>query len=199
MVRQRFYGEDSPFGRWLRMQGVSKDGKPANLPSNHVDFGLTASDVDFVLRNWKRKSSYQWIQSTMLIEIKTRGAEIKFPQDALMNNLSMFAGDRNAGKFHVRFWGWFGLRLSGECPSTSEKIIWCGYKWKTRVGGCDMESYFEKEISEEFLIGICRFDVNPCSLRPWKPESSHHGSRLLVEKEKTELGFEVEKTIRKKW
>jgi len=189
MTRMRYYGNDSDFGGWLRDQ--------TELPSNSIDFGLVASDVDFVVQNWKRKATGQHFLAMMFVEIKTRGGEVKFPQSLMLENLSRFSGDVETPKKVVRFFGWFSLQMSGTRPDNSEWMVWRRFKWKK--SGCDTSKVLCDKISLEQLISLLRFDIHPSSLRPWNPEISHHGSKTIIETLTTELGMKVDFPIRKVW
>jgi hypothetical protein len=69
MTRQEFlHNRDLSFSGWIRK----------NLPDSSE--GFMVSDLDFILQNWKTKK-------IMLIEVKTRNAELRSWQYNLFSNL----------------------------------------------------------------------------------------------------------------
>jgi hypothetical protein len=76
--------------------------------------GLNISDIDTVLDEYNQKK-------IMLIEFKTHGKDITWAQRQTFGRLNkiMKAG---SSVINYEYRGFFVIRLSGECPETSEEI-----------------------------------------------------------------------------
>jgi len=175
--RIRHFDQDTPFGDWLRKQ---KD-----LPSNSDDFGFVATDVDMVVQNWKRNDTGQSIKNMMQIEVKTRnGGSTGVPhaQMETLSILSSFAGEKRCNNLLFRFYGVFFLTLSNTSPENSEDIWWCGWKYheddEQKIVRLTKSNLIWHKITEETLISLLRFDINPITLEPM---SFFHDSDELEE------------------
>lgn len=190
-TKVRMYGEDTPFGDWLRSN--------RRIPSNSLDCGVVASDVDMTVMRYKRKETGKVIQSIMQVEVKTRMSECDFAQSCIMSSLSAFSGVRSFRDRTLINYGVCFIHMSGTSPLDSDVIRWRRFPWfkhdkKKEFGAAEMR---DTAINVSTLESILRFDLHPISLKPYRPEFSHHGHRLITVKETTPLGFVTEKTIRK--
>lgn len=177
MTRQRTYGEDTPFGAWLRRQ-------PA-LSSTH----FVASDVDWVLHRYRLdedKVGTRDLNFMMLLETKTHGARLNSSQQETLwfqHQLLKRSGQlRLIGARAKRAVWSFGvsvLVMDGESPACGG-MVWARF----RSDG----SLSEKCVSEQQLIQLFRFDLHPDSLKPMIARR-HHKTREMVVCEKTQLGF----------
>ena len=193
MTRIRYYDLDSPFGAWLRRQ--------KSLPSNSVEIGFVATDIDLIAHCWKRRPTGNLIQCLLYIEVKTRCADFRFSQFETLSALSAFAGQRNFEDVQYRFYGTAFLLLSGTDPSNSDRIVWKRFPFirNVRKKRLSQEDLIATDIDEEKLVEILSFTRHPISLRKFRPEKSHHGSKVVYSTEMTPLGFEVDVVKRKVW
>jgi len=193
-VKIRHYDQDTPFGAWLRAKGQSGE-----LPSNSIEVGVTASDVDMVVRCWKNNASGKQIQCIVWLEVKTRNGDCDYAQDSLFSAMSVFAREVQLDDFNVRFYGIFRLRMSGTSPINSQVMLWERWPWKRHGVSKPYHKadLIKSVISESVLVRILKSELHPCTLLEWKPHKSHHGSNTIYEPVTTELGFTVDKPIRK--
>ena len=190
MTRIRHYGTDTPFGAWLRKQPT--------LPSNGVDFGLTATDVDMVVRCWKKRPTGQLLECILLIEVKTRGGQSGYGQRSIFESLHSFHGQKNNKDKSIRFYGVATLTMELTDPEDSAWMKWSRYKWNQH-GNVDSLVPVVDFITADQLRGILRFDLHPSSLRKFAPHVTHHGSTEIVVTESSPLGFEYDRVIRKQF
>ena len=191
----RHYDHDTPFGAWLR---ANKD----KIPSNGVETGTTANDVDFVIHCWKRKNTGEQIKAITQVEIKTRCGEVAFQQMEAFSTLSAFAGVRDFKDAQYRFYGVCFLLLSHTRPDNSDTIVWKRFPVQVKTDVKEKlvpSAMLIDRITEAQLIGILTSDLHPISLRKFRPGWLHHGRKSVVVTEMTELGFPVEKVVHKRW
>lgn len=195
--RIRHYGEDSPFGSWLRER--NKDG---TIPSTSLEFGVTANDVDMVINRWKCKPTGTRVNSILMVEIKTRGGELSYSQECLSSLMSCFAAARNFPNCQVRFYGCASLIMSGTSPDNSDWMQWRRFpvlikQSKTKV--FVKRDWLVDQITKSQLIDLLRFDLHPISLRKCSIEQVKHGKTRIERTVKTPLGFDVDEIIWKQY
>ena len=170
--------EESAFGRWMR---------------NHEQLlsqnGYVFSDLDYVAHRYKVGNDRE-IQFMMAFEVKTRGAEPKGWQDDTLGFFNRFIRNRRKtpgnrsirdqaenrpeillSKLNKRFvivraFGMHLLQFSGTYPPDSREEDGGWIKWD------------RKKISEETLIGLLQFNVDPDSLAQMDLRK-HHIPKLL--------------------
>jgi len=194
MTKIRYYDSDTPFGQWLRSQ--------KELPSNSIDFGLIASDVDMLVEVWKTKRTGKVIKSIMMIEVKTRQADSDFAQMQLLSAMSAFAGKKDFPDVQFRFYGVCFLLLDGTQPDNSSKMIWRRFPLKMlspTKSTFDAGHLISSDITKAQLLQLLRLEIHPISLRTFQPETSHHGSKLITIAESMPLGFNVDRVVKKSW
>lgn len=152
MTVDRRYGEDTPFGKWLR--------EYPELDSITNRMGIT--DCDYWSHQYRAHTDrvgVRAVDSIMLIEVKTNMADPPFSQrDTLriINELLRMASMNKTGRRrhvrlkidretrHVRCYGVHLLQMSGDRPDNSANILWDG-----------------KTITEEMLVDVWRFYRDP--------------------------------------
>lgn len=193
--RVRHYDKDTPFGAWLRRNADK-------IPSNGIETGTTANDVDMVISCWKNRRTGTQIRSLTQIEIKTRCGDVAFQQMEAFSTLSAFAGVRNFSDIQFRFYGVCFLMLSGTSPDDSDQMFWKRFPISVRFDGKTKPTPKEMlvdKISQSQLIGLLTAELHPISLRKFRPEVTHHGGKIVFTTETTPLGFTVDRIIHKKW
>lgn len=184
MTTARRYGEDNPFGSWLRTQ--------EELDSHQHAF--TANDADWILLKYMTQfdaEGTRQVQLSMFVEVKTNGAEPKgsqletlFFHDQLLRKkgkVRRLRGDK------VMLWsfGVFVLSLDGTHPVDGELVRWGIFDMRGKLSWC--VSRRERSIVE--LLGFKR--------NPRKPQERlslrrHHKTRQVIVEETADLGFKVE-------
>lgn len=176
-----WHTQETPFERWMR--------NSQDLDSRIA--GIVRFDCDVLLHRYRTecdKRGARDIQCIMFIEVKCRGANV---DDAQRDTLSMFSQvlrnrktnrhqkrlGRHAGNHTpyaqcysqkmrrpicLRMYGGHLLRMAGDEPTGSDWILWDN-----------------KPITEEQLIGILKFDLDPDSLEPidWRRRYSDFEER----------------------
>ena len=195
MVRLRYYEQDTPFGQWLRHQG-----QLGHLPSNSVDLGVTATDVDMVINCYKNRATGKKVKCIFWIEVKTRCGEVRFAQSEIFRMVNAFAGLKTFSGVDYRFYGVLRLRMSGTAPDNSdhmwwERWPWSKHGWKRLPEETEIQSTV---IQADTLSSILRCELHPTSLKPWKVERDHHGTTTVMEVEERPL-FTVERPVIKRY
>lgn len=193
----RHFGDETPFSSWLRSKHKSGD-----IPSVSPDLGVVFTDIDLLVQCWRKKTTGESIRSMFIIEVKTRNGILTRPQESIYSAMQAFAGQRVFGNQVIRFYGCMSLLLNGTSPNNSDRIIWKRFPMivKNRAKQVpNVDNMIETDISESQLISLLRFDIHPVSLRAFRPERSHHGSRITVRTVLTELGFPVEEVVKEQW
>jgi len=154
-VARRNPAEETSFGRWIR-----------NHPGlDSIRQRLSVTDSDYWIHQYRAHHDQvgsRAVDSIMLVELKTFGAELRYSQrDTLhLTNqlLRMVCVKANGKRRFVRLRGdtgevrlvrCFGVQqlvLSSDEPTSSRKILWNG-----------------QVISEEMLVDLLRFDRDPDS------------------------------------
>jgi len=193
----RHFGDETPFSSWLRCKN-----KTGEIPSISPDLGVVFTDIDLMVQCWRKKKTGESIQSMFIIEVKTRNGILTRPQESIYTAMQAFSGQRVFGSKIIRFYGCMSLLLNGTSPSNSDRIIWKRFPMTVKDKYRSIptiDQMIETDISENELVSILRFDTHPVSLRPFNPETSHHGSRTTSRVVLTELGFPVEEIIKEQW
>jgi hypothetical protein len=190
MTRNRIYGEDTPFGKWMRSQGRI-DG---TMPST----AFVSSDCDFIIHRYKTVvDSYgtREVQAQMLLEVKTNGARPGFSQvdsmwlTHLCANTSsprrrVLDSDRLIIHHGVSF-----LSLSGTTPDNSKTMEWGRFR---RAAAIEW-----REISADNLIDLMMFDIHPDNFER-NPYRRHHRTKHLEQVVAFPIGFSAPVTITKR-
>lgn len=159
-------GFEGPFEDWLRK----------NKELDSIVQRLSISNSDFWIhqfRSHRDRVGERSIDNIMLVEVKTDGADIPFAQrDTLIlvnqllrrssNNRYKVLKDMKGLRRLVQCFGVHLLQLSSDRPDNSDLIRW------DRVA-----------VTEDMLIRIIRFDLNPYTLEP-RSERRHHVSPPTV-------------------
>lgn len=182
MTRDRVYGEDTEFSRWMRSN--------KNLPSYSSDCGFVATDSDFLIHRYMTVvdgKGTREVQGIMHLEAKTRGATPTKSQADTLFKLNAFRGDKRIGN-KVRYFGVSIVSFSGTSPIDSHTIHWGRFRKNT-------SSIKYTEVTVEQLESLLLFERCPDSLQR-NPYRRHHKSHELIVEEHLPLGFPVQRIIR---
>jgi hypothetical protein len=182
----RRYGEDTPFGRWVRYQ--------ADLDSRM--FAFTLNDADWIFHTYappidgKRK---RWVQLMLMAEVKTNGA---VPSSWQRETL-FFMHQRLEGKGSVKklggdrmtLWhfGAFFLQFSGTEPSDSDRIRWGQFDKNGEIT-------WKRIQNTEELVEIIGLRTDPQTFEPVDLRA-HHSDRIITRRVQTPLGFFIEEVV----
>lgn len=164
MTSVRRDGNEAPFSDWIR-----------NHPSLHsIRERLSVMDADYWIHQYRAKSDKigdRKIDSIMCVELKTFERDLPYAQrDTLRLISAMYrqVAYTKDGKIRtmrldmgneirtVRMYGYFVLRLERDRPDKSRWIEWNG-----------------RQIDEEMLVDILRFQRDPRTLNP-RSDRRHH-------------------------
>jgi hypothetical protein len=171
MTRDRIYGEDTPFGRWMREQGRIAGTMPSSA--------FVSSDCDYMIHRYKTVvDGYgtRDVQALMILEVKTNGAKPRFAQVDSMWLMHLCANTNkprrkveHSGKvvFHhgVSF-----LSMSGTTPDNSQVMQWGRFERSASIGW--------RNINTVNLIDLMMFDIHPDNFER-NPYRRHHKSQTI--------------------
>lgn len=185
MIRERVFGTDPDFCAWLRRQ-------KKELPSYSQNVGFVASDVDLIIHRYMTAVDglgTREIQSTMLLEVKTRNGK---PSHSQLDTLNVWHQTINAKKMVnekvIRNFGVSILILSGTDPDNSETIQWGRFNSIT-------SNIHYRQINIWQLFKLLKFELHPDNLT-LQPFRRHHKTSEITVIEQLPLGFHVEKIIK---
>lgn len=185
MVRQRIFGSDADFMRWVRSRGDL-------FPSSSNQCAYVASDVDTLWHQYKTVVDGQGtreVQAIMFLEVKTRSGQLTpSQQDTLFKfHKSIKPSTRVQGAL-IRNLGVSVVYLDGKDPDDSLCIQWGRFNedGKLRL----------VTISYEQFIALMQFELHPDTLQNKTPFRRHHKETAFIALEETPLGFTVERLVR---
>lgn len=189
MTRARVWGEDSPFGDWLR--------RHRDLDSESVF--LSATDRDFTIHRYKDNVDGlggRRVQLMMAVEVKTNWRpeknvskaqrQTKFFEHQLLNRKRKLMCASDHVKKDVWHFGYHYLLLSGERPDEASTVGWTRF---TDQGGLLL-----RHVSTTDLVRVLRFDLRPDTLKRLKLRRHHSEEHVEVEEE-TPLGFTLKRVV----
>ena len=186
MTKKRFFGEDSPFTKWVR--------EHEKLDS---DDGFVVTDCDLLIHrymtvcdkvNGRGTISTREIQALMLLEVKSRGGMPSESQIDTFSKFNLFANHKKTDSFYIRNLGVSFLSLSGTWPGDSEKMLWGRF---SKTNPCEI---VWKRIATEILVELLEFKIHPDSFCK-NPFRRHHCKKEVYAIEQTDLGFEISRTV----
>ena len=190
MTRDRVYGEDTPFGRWMREQGRIVGTMPSSA--------FVSSDCDYIIHRYKTVvDGYgtRDIQALMILEVKTNGAKPRFAQVDSMwlthlcantNKSRRKVEHANHAIFHH---GVSVLSMSGTTPDNSQAMQWGRFAQAAVINW--------REITVDNLVDLMMFNIDPDNLQR-SPYRRHHKSQTIQRVSMQPLGFPALETIIKR-
>lgn len=192
MTCPRIYGEDSPFGQWLRSR--------SELDS--YEFGISATDRDFTIHKYKDAVDGlgpRRVQLIQALEVKMNGClpkpgqqQTKFFEHQLLSKRRMLRCSLEHNTKAVWHFGYYVLAMPGALvPSDDARdtVLWCAF---TPEGGYHMQT-----ITVPTLVDILAFNLRPDTLEPLSLRR-HHKTQQIVERVTAALGFTYDKLVTRK-
>lgn len=185
MTSVRRYGDDTPFGRWVREQN--------SLESRQ--HGFTANDADWIFHKYKTNidgNGSRSVQLMMLCEVKTRLATPNKDQQETLYFMHQLLNQKRVlrrpfkGPVSVWHFGVYVLRMEGEAPKDGEEMAWGRFdaygsiRWRTTRD--------TRKIVQ--LLGFSRAPDNPDETLRARLRRHHH-AKTIERTIRTELGFRV--------
>lgn len=184
MTRDRIYGSDAPFMAWCR----SCD----ELPSYSRECGWVQTDVDTFLHRYISSVDgvgTREVQCMMELEVKTRGGELTTSQaDTYRKKHAMTIPSLKFYGQSLVNYGISILRLDGASPTDSKLFNWGRFQRSS-----DTEIFWRQITAEQF-IHLLRFEIHPDTLKEISFRR-HHKTSTFVLRERTELGFSVDRNF----
>lgn len=187
MTRERIFGEDTPFGAWVRRR--------PNLDS--ILHGITVNDKDYMFHKYKDNvdgMGARMVHLMMNVEEKMYGAmpsktqlQTLFFEHQLLNKKLPLKDVYGPGKIAVWHFGCFVVSMPATYPGEiSDTVTWCRFDEKGRL--------IPTEITVDQLDGVLGFRLNPVTLDDLSLRR-HHKEMKIVSTEKAPLGFPTERII----
>ena len=188
MTRQRIYGEDNVWGKWVRGLG-QKDGP---LPSASETRGTTVNDWDMIVHQYKTpvdRLGTRSIHCMMFIECKTRMADVAQTQtETLWFSHQLLSKKREllqvgtSGRVAVWHFGVSVLRCDTDDPATATLFTWGRFNKRGHI--C------YQTVSLAVVIDALCFNRDPDTLHRMTFRR-HHKTQVITCVETMPLGFDV--------
>jgi hypothetical protein len=189
MTRQRMYGSDNVWGKWVRSLGAY--GGP--LPSSSLMRGTTINDWDMIVHQYKTPVDNQGtrdVHCLMFVECKTRLATVASSQaETLWFNhqatRKKYQARKVASDAKVAVWhyGVSVLSCEGDDPACAQRFRWGRFDHEGRI--------VYRDINADTVIRLLAFDCDADTLRP-NSFRRHHKVQTINRLVLTPLGLWVE-------
>lgn len=190
MTRVRIYGDDSPFGEWVR--------RHPELDSIH--HGLTVNDIDWIFHKYRDNVDGFGVRTVSLmmdLETKTNGStpndyqkQTLFFRHQLLQRKAKLVDAITGNRIGVWHFGVFVLSMPATYPG--EKFDFVTWYHFSPLG-----KLLPAELTVTQLVDILGFSVSPYDLEPLSLRR-HHKTSQVLRTIRTALGFPTDEFITKR-
>ena len=188
MTKTRVFGEDTPFGKWLR----------ENPRLESIECSLSVTDRDFLFQQYRisvDKVGTRKLNFMLNLEVKSSNGRPSFSQqETLYFNHQLLSRkirlvDLSKTPRSVWHFGQYVLSMPGSSPDE--------FSWVTWLKFAKDGNLIPHKIDILTLESILKFDISPDFLLPIGNARRHHATKYLTIDEQMPLGFTTYRIIRR--